>query len=139
MLHLFSDGSRNMAQEPDAAVKTILLVEDDVNIGEVFSQAITQETPYLVILANDGMAALEIVRNIKPNLFILDYQLPKLNGIQLYDRLHALKEFEHIPAIMMSASLPYGELERRNIVGLNKPIDLDVFLQTIERLIESES
>jgi DNA-binding response OmpR family regulator len=128
-----------MAQEPDGAVKTILLVEDDVNIGEVFSQAITQETPYLVILANDGMTALEIVKNIKPNLFILDYQLPKLNGIQLYDRLHAIKEFEHVPAIMMSASLPYAELEKRNIVGLNKPIDLDVFLQTIERLIESES
>ncbi len=125
-----------MSHEADATVKTILLVEDDSNIGEVFEQVITQETPYLVMLAGDGLIALDMVKSIKPSLFILDYQLPHMNGIQLYDRLHAIKELEQVPAMMMSASLPRAELEQRTILGMNKPIDLDEFLQTIERLIE---
>lgn len=129
-----------MSQEqktPDeqTTVKTILIVEDDNNIGEVFVQAISQETPYLAVLVADGVAALETVKGVKPNLFILDYQLPRMNGIELYDRLHAIKELEDIPAIMMSARLPRQELEKRAMVGLNKPIDLDDFLQTIERLL----
>lgn len=126
-----------MPHEADATVKTILLVEDDSNIGEVFEQVITQETPYLVMLAGDSLIALDMVKSIKPSLFILDYQLPHMNGIQLYDRLHAIKELEQVPAMMMSASLPRAELEQRTILGMNKPIDLDEFLQAIERLIES--
>ncbi len=117
-----------------ASVKTILLVEDDVNIGEVLVQAITQETPYLAILVSDGFAALQIVKEIKPNLFILDYQLPQMNGIELYDQLHAIEELAHVPALMMSARLPHKELEKRKIISMNKPIDLDEFLQTIDEL-----
>lgn len=126
-----------MSHNSDTTVKTILLVEDDSNIGEVFEQVITQETPYLVMLASDGMTALDMVKSIKPSLFILDYQLPQINGIQLYDRLHAIKELAQVPAMMMSASLPRAELEQRAILGMNKPIDLDEFLQTIERLMET--
>ena len=117
------------------SIKTILIVEDDANIGEVFVQAISQETSYFAILAIDGDQALNIVENVKPNLFILDYQLPRMNGIELYDNLHAIKGLEHVQAIMMSAQLPRRELEKRKIVGMHKPIDLDEFLQTIERLL----
>jgi DNA-binding response OmpR family regulator len=122
-----------------ATIKTILIVEDDINIGEVFVQAISQETAHLAILVADGLAALETVKSIKPNLFILDYQLPHMNGIELYDRLHAIKELNRVPAIMMSARLPYQELEKRAIVGLNKPIDLDEFLKTIEELLQENT
>ncbi len=43
-------------------LKTILLVEDDINIGEVLVQAITQETSYLAVLAADGFEALKVRR-----------------------------------------------------------------------------
>src|SRR5579863_7253181 len=91
------------AQEKQGATKTILLVEDDVNIGEVFLQAIVQETSYFGVLATSGQEALTIVKSIKPHLFILDYQLPRMNGLELYDALHTMKDFEGIPAVMMSA------------------------------------
>ena len=122
-------------KQPEEHVKTILLVEDDANIGEVLVQAITQETPYMALLVADGFEALKTVNGIKPNLFILDYQLPRMNGIELYDHLHAIKTLEHTPALMMSARLPHKELEKRQIQGMNKPLDLDEFLQTIEELL----
>ncbi len=116
-------------------LKTILLVEDDINIGEVLVQAITQETSYLAVLAADGFEALKLVENIMPNLFILDYQLPRMNGIELYDKLHAIDKLADVPTIMMSARLPQQELTKRNITAMNKPIDLDDFLQTIDQFL----
>jgi len=116
-------------------LKTILLVEDDTNIGEVLVQAITQETSHLAVLAADGFEALKFIESLTPNLFILDYQLPRMNGIELYDKLHLIDKLTDIPAIMISARLPMQELAKRNITAMNKPIDLDDFLQTIDQLL----
>jgi CheY-like chemotaxis protein len=115
--------------------KVILVVEDDHDIGEVLVEAITHESPYQAMLAIDGLDALRIVQGIKPGLFVLDYQLPGMNGIELYDRLHAIETLADVPALMMSARLPRQELEKRKIVGMNKPIDLDEFLQILDQLL----
>jgi CheY-like chemotaxis protein len=117
------------------AVKTILIVEDDEYIGEVLVQAIIQETSYFAILVPDGQAALHTATEIRPNLFILDYQLPRMNGIELYDHLHAIPELTLTPAMMISARLPHRELEERKILGMNKPLDLDEFLQAIDQFL----
>ena len=120
------------SMEAHAQVKTVLVVEDDIHIGEVLVQAITQETSFVAILVQSGNEALDMVKSIKPNLFILDYQLPHMNGIQLYDELKADTKLQQVPALMISAQLPVQELKKRNIKGMNKPLDLDEFLQTIE-------
>ncbi len=127
---------QDSAHTKQVAVKTILIIEDDVNIGDVFIQAISQETPHMAVLAANAEEALNMVKALKPNLFILDYQLPSVNGIELYDQLHAMKELEHVPALMLSARLPKQELQKRNIIGMHKPIDLDDFLQLIEKLLK---
>lgn len=119
----------------DEAVKTILVVEDDNGIGTFLVQAITQETSHLALLVSDGFLALNAVANIKPSLFILDYQLPRMNGIELYDKLHATKEMENVPAIIISARLPKKEIEQRKIAGMSKPLELDDFLQLIEKML----
>jgi len=119
-----------------AAVRTMLIVEDDEYIGEVLVQAIIQETSYLAVLVPDGQAALHTAAEIKPSLFILDYQLPRMNGIELYDRLHAMPDLNMVPAMMISARLPQKELEKRDILGMHKPLDLDEFLQAIDSLLQ---
>ena len=127
---------RNRASSEDPInVKTILVVEDDEDIGSFIVEALLQETPHQALLVTTGSKALETVKTIKPNLFVLDYLLPRMNGIDLYDRLHATKELEHIPAIMMSANLPASEARKRKITCLKKPFELDELLQTIEKLI----
>ncbi|QBD80989.1 response regulator [Ktedonosporobacter rubrisoli] len=125
---IFSEAQRSR-------LKTILIVEDDLDIGEVLTQAILQETPHRAILAADGFTALNIVSKTKPDLFILDYQLPRMNGIELYDQLHKKEELKHIPAMMISARLPQQELRQRQLLGMNKPLDLDDFFNAIERLL----
>ena len=80
-------------------VKMILIVEDDPDIGQYLSLAISLETPYQSLLVTDSVRALEVVKHNRPNLFLLDYRLPCLNGVELYDQLHLTSGLETIPAI----------------------------------------
>jgi DNA-binding response OmpR family regulator len=124
------------SQEP---TKTILLVEDDPNISAFLIEAIAQETPYRAIVASDSNATLKLVRHFTPCLFILDYGLPGMNGIELYDRLHINKELAPIPAILITANrhVPQQQIQQRQLITFMKPLELNAFLATIETLITS--
>jgi DNA-binding NtrC family response regulator len=115
--------------------KSILLVEDDSIISELLIQMITQETPYKVFSVPDGLEALELVKNIKPQLLILDYWLPFIQGIELYDRLHDIDGLEEVPAIMLSVNAPVREMNQRHMTYIKKPFDMPKLLDTIHRLI----
>jgi len=120
----------------DVRIQTILLVEDDVDIGEFIAQALNDETPYTVLHVTDGTRALEAANSVKPGLFILDFQLPGMNGIELHDRLHALKELENIPTLIISANFPSRkEMQQRQIAFLKKPFDLNDLFKIIEKLL----
>ncbi len=116
-------------------VKTILLVEDDTTIAELLVQMITQETHYQVFAVPDGPQALDLVKNIKPQLLILDYWLPTLHGIELYDRLHSTEGLERVPAILLSVHAPLREINQRQIMYVRKPFDMFKLLETIDKLI----
>jgi CheY-like chemotaxis protein len=114
--------------------KTILVVEDDAEIGALFLHLLVDETPYETLLVTDPIEALEVIKVTTPILFILNYRLPHMNGIDLYDRLHAHPDLAHVPAMMVSANLPKDELAQRGIVGLEKPVDIDDFVGTVKQL-----
>ena len=118
-----------------STVKTVLLVEDDAAIAELLVQIIVQETPFQVFAVPDGPQALDVVKNIKPNLLLLDYWLPTMHGIELYDRLCAMNEMTQVPTIMLSVNPPVEEIKKRRIISIRKPFDVDQLLQTIQTLI----
>jgi CheY-like chemotaxis protein len=119
----------------------ILIVEDDENIGEYLVQAIEQETPYCPLLVNSSQQAIETLQQVKPDLLLLNYHLlSSMNGIELYDVIHSTLGFEHVPAIIMSASLPHAaieyEIQKRGLVALSQPHDLNEFLTAIQSALE---
>ncbi len=122
----------------DVRQKYILVAEDDEAIQQFLLLAIKQETSYVPLYAVTAHDALRIVREYIPVLFLFDYHLPSMTGLQLYDQLHALPRFQAIPAIIMSASLPRAELKRRGILGVDKPFDLDELLLLIERVVQKQ-
>ena len=83
----------------------------------------------------DGFEALRAIREDKPDLLILDYQLPRMNGIDLYDKIHVLPGFEHIPVIIVSVQLPQREIEKRTLVGISKPFELGELFDTLEQFL----
>lgn len=116
--------------------QTILLVEDDEDISFFMTQVLEQETPYEALHVPDATSALEVVDSVKPDLFILDYRLPDLNGLELSDRLHSIEGLETVPTMMISANtLPRNELQQRHITYLKKPFDLSRLLTEVEKLL----
>jgi DNA-binding response OmpR family regulator len=123
----------------DAETKTILVVEDDPYISSFLFEAIEHETPYEPIVANDSNAALDLAQDLEPSLFVLDYGLPGMNGIELYDRLHTNQELATTPAILITANdhLPQQQIRQRHLTVFKKPLELEPFLETIETLLAS--
>lgn len=101
-----------------------MIVEDDAAIGDFLQQLIEEETPYTSIVVPDGPHALAVVQQIRPCLFLLDYRLPGMNGVELFDRLQTIDGAKGVPAIMMSATLPTSDLQQRGIYQLRKPMDI---------------
>jgi CheY-like chemotaxis protein len=90
-------------------------------------------------VAGDSNAALNVVRHFTPCLFVLDYGLPGMNGIELYDRLHINQGLAPIPAILITAdrSVSQQQLQQRQLITFIKPFELKAFLATIETLLTS--
>ena len=129
-----SEGKHSRFSSP-AQKQTILIVEDDAAIGQMIALTLLEETPYQPVIAYSGHEALQVVQGVTPVLFILDYQLPSMTGLQLYDQLQKKEELQAIPTIMLSANLPKAELEKRHILGIKKPFELDVLLEAIAQLL----
>jgi two-component system, response regulator, stage 0 sporulation protein F len=110
---------------------SILVVEDDESVGEFLQQAIDEYTPYHTTVVHDGTRALEKAQQIQPCLLLLDYTLPGINGLEVYDRLQSMEETRGVPAIMMSDSLPTEELQSRGIYQLRKPMDIGNVIRMI--------
>ncbi len=131
-----TNGEAGAATNTEAHIQTILLVEDDEDIGEFITQALKDETPHAVLHVTDAAHALEAVNSIKPSLFILDFQIPGIDGFELHDRLHAIKDLETVPTLMISADAPSRkEMQQRHIVFLKKPFDLNELFDLIEKLL----
>lgn len=113
----------------------ILIVEDDVYIRSFLALALSIETAYPIRLVADAHEALQVIQESQLHLFILDYHLPFMDGITLYDTIHMMKGREAIPTIMLSGDLPEQEIARREIIGMRKPVDLDDLLATIHKLL----
>lgn len=116
---------------------TIFIVEDDESNGILLAELLLRETAYYPLLLQDVSHVLHLSRFIKPLLFLLDYYLPGMNGVELYEQLHAREELKDVPAIILSASLD-GHMEEINshgLIGLHKPFDLDEFIITVENVV----
>jgi len=127
----------NSAQKDPLAVKTVFIVEDDEAIGTLLVQVIEQETPYQAVLASDGLQALKMLPTVKPDVLLLDYGLPDMNGLEFYDTIHAVRSLEHLPVLIISAQTAriQTEVKARHIPQLQKPFELTTLLEAIKHLV----
>lgn len=124
--------------EESLPIKTVLIVEDDPDIGEMLVEVLLDETPYQIKLIQDAHTALEIVRTITPQLVVLDYLLPFMDGVACLEALRAMEGLERVPAIIMSASLPKHVRERTDALIVEKPFDLYQFVSLVTQVLEAD-
>lgn len=79
----------------------ILVIEDDPLMSRMYEEILTFEK-YEVELANDGIEGYEKARKNKPTVIMLDVMMPKMNGMEVLDKLKGDPETKHIPVIMLT-------------------------------------
>jgi CheY-like chemotaxis protein len=121
-----------MPIDNEVSAKTILIVEDDEAIGELLKLSIAGETLYQPLVVRNGLQALNLIATLRPSLLLLDYRLPEMTGIELYDRLRTTLVGDAIPTIITSAADIQREIADRNVAILNKPFDIDDLLKLIQ-------
>ena len=104
-----------MEENLEKEQKTILVVDDEQPIRDMLEFNLKKEG-YNIIQANDGVAAVEIALEQKPNLILLDIMLPKLDGLSVCKRI---KNSLNIPIIMLTAK----DEEIDKILGLELGAD----------------
>lgn len=105
-------------------LRAILVVEHDPSQGESVIQHFSFKPHHHTQLVTNAAAALNFVKHIKPDLFLLAYHLPDMNGLALYDLLHETRELASIPAIVFGVPLPkqaHTVIKTQQLVLLSTP------------------
>ena len=119
---------------------TILVVDDDEHIREFVCEALDFEG-YQARAAGDGRAALDLLAGWRPDLILLDLNMPRMDGWTFCARQQELPEIADIPVALMSAAhnLKARPLPCVPVAILEKPFDLDVLLDHVAQVLTPRS
>ncbi len=81
--------------------KKILIVEDDMFIRDIYQVKFTQEG-FEVVVAENGIVALEKMKDFFPDIILLDVMMPYLNGMETLRAIKAQEDLKHIPIMMLT-------------------------------------
>jgi len=124
---------------PDDSIATVLCIEDNVSNLRLVEVILRSQRRAKLVSAQRASKGIELAKECRPNLILLDLNLPDMHG---YDVLTILKEdalTSHIPVVVTSADATQYQIERMMAHGaaayLTKPLDLPKFLQTFDEMI----
>jgi DNA-binding response OmpR family regulator len=127
-----------MADKP-----TILCIEDEEEMIELITLILARHN-YNVVGALGGQAGLDSVRELKPDLVLLDLMMPKMDGWELLQRVRADPELQQIPVIVVTARA--SEIDR--VFGLQiarvqgyitKPFGPQELVQSVQRVLQDRA
>jgi two-component system cell cycle response regulator DivK len=120
--------------------KLVMIVEDNDLNAKLFRDLLEAQG-YRTEHARDGLNVLDLARQHRPNLILMDIQLPEISGIEVTGWLKNDAELKSIPVIAVTAFAMKGDEERIRAGGcegyLSKPIAVNEFLATIKRFLSS--
>ena len=129
--------SEDIGQASSTGEKIVLIVDDDRDVGDILQKIILDQTDYKVVWIAESDLALDAAWYLRPSLLLLDYMLPSIDGLDLYDRLQGMEGMRGVPTVLISASetLPFEELRARGIYLLKKPFELGDLLDMLAQLL----
>ncbi|MFZ5608448.1 MAG: response regulator [Pseudomonadota bacterium] len=119
--------------------KKILVVEDnDLNM-KLFCDLL-EAHDYHTLQTRDGLEVLDIARQQKPDLILMDIQLPEVSGLEVTRWLKEDEELRNIPVIAVTAFAMKGDEQKIRDGGceayIAKPISVKRFLETVRQFLE---
>ena len=126
------------APRPNGAAKTVMVVEDnDLNM-KLFHDLL-EAHGYNILQTKDGMEALRLAREHRPDLILMDIQLPEVSGLEVTKWIKEDDSLKSIPVVAVTAFAMKGDEEKIREGGceayIAKPISVTNFLQTVARFL----
>ena len=122
-----------------AAPKTVLIVEDNELNMKLFHDLL-EAHGYQVLEARTGPEALKSAIDHRPDLILMDIQLPEVSGLEVTQRIKENSELAEIPVIAVTAFAMKGDEERIRQGGcedyIAKPISVASFLEKVKRYLD---
>ena len=119
--------------------KTILIVEDN-DLNMKLLNDLLQAHGYCTLQTMDGRDVIKIARDHKPDLILMDIQLPEISGLEVTKMLKADDHLKSIPVIAVTAFAMKGDEEKIREGGcegyIAKPISVPTFLDTISKFLD---
>ncbi|MCS0496659.1 response regulator [Ancylobacter mangrovi] len=118
--------------------KTVLIVEDNELNMKLFNDLL-EAHGYVTIGTRNGRDVMDLARHHRPDLILMDIQLPEVSGLDVTRALKADPELKAIPVIAVTAFAMKGDEERIREGGceayLSKPISVGRFLETVRQFL----
>lgn len=115
---------------------TILYVEDNPD-NRMLVRRILLSEDYSLLEATNAAEALELLKTAKPDLILMDINMPDMDGYTLTAKIKAMPGFEKMPILALTANVMRGDKEKVLEAGcdgyIQKPIDFDELLREVER------
>ncbi len=122
----------------NGSAKTVLVVEDNELNMKLFHDLL-EAHGYNILQTKDGMDALRIAREHKPDLILMDIQLPEVSGLEVTKWIKEDENLKSIPVIAVTAFAMKGDEEKIRDGGceayIAKPISVTNFLETVRRFL----
>lgn len=123
-------------------LKTVLIIDDDAVICQLVKTSLENFWPTLKVeMCTDGQKAVRQAEALKPNLILLDINMPIFSGTDIAQKLKERVDTKGIPIVFLTGMLTREEAEERgNQIGggyfLAKPVSIHELVQTVERFIQ---
>jgi two-component system cell cycle response regulator DivK len=123
---------------PRPMTKTVLIVEDNELNMKLFHDLLDAHG-YSTLQTRNGMEALSLAREHRPDLILMDIQLPEVSGLEVTKWLKEDDQLREIPVVAVTAFAMKGDEERIREGGceayISKPISISTFLDTVRQFI----
>ncbi len=119
--------------------KTILLIDDEIDLQQLVKIALKSKG-YNIETANNGLEGLAKLETLKPDLIILDMNMPKMGGLEFYQKI-SVNDKPKYPVLVLTARANMEQLFREfNIDGfMAKPFEVDELLEEVDTIIKKKS
>ena len=135
----YQESCRSIGRRPEAPrMPTVLIVEDNELNMKLFHDLLDAHG-YQTLQTRSGIEALQIARERRPDLILMDIQLPEVSGLEVTRWLKDDEELREIPVIAVTAFAMKGDEQRIRQGGceayISKPISIVTFLETVRRYL----
>ena len=118
--------------------KKILIIENEPDLVEAIQYSL-EVSGYSVLASFDGLTGLNLAKNVRPDLIILDVHMPKLDGFHLCRMLKFDQKYEHIPIIILTGRDKEADAkiidDIKVDVYMNKPFEMSALLSQVNELL----